>query len=93
MRRWTVSLVWETEGPLTPEQLNRVSDIGGLAGGEIGSHRIDSTVTLAADDERDAVAELAARVAEVAPGAAVHVKVSAARSVDLTTTLHPLELP
>ncbi|HUA95919.1 MAG TPA: hypothetical protein VMB82_10370 [Acidimicrobiales bacterium] len=93
MRQWTVSLEWETVSPLTSEQLNRASDIGGLAGGEIGSHWIGSTVTLAADREEDAVAELSARMAEVVPGAPANVKVRAARSANGEAGLRPLGLP
>lgn len=81
MRDWTVSVAWDASVAVTDDLLGSVAEIGGVAIGEPGRRRVETTLTIEADGPAEAVAAAVATVGAVIPG-------TVARTEVMTTEEH-----
>jgi hypothetical protein len=65
---YTVELTVYAENPLTEDQLVGVAEIGGAAGGDVGKHRLSTTLTIDAESIGAAINLAAKKVKALVPG-------------------------
>jgi predicted DNA-binding transcriptional regulator AlpA len=69
---YTVELTILTAHPLTEDTLGDVAELGGVAGGNVGEHRLTTILTVPADSVATAMLAGAKRVTKLAPGQVIH---------------------
>lgn len=82
MNEYTVEIAARTAEPLTEEVLERFAELGGVAVGNVGEHRVEITMTIAANEFPNAMLQAIARVRDVAPHELIAVDVMTTEEAD-----------
>jgi hypothetical protein len=82
MRDWSVTVNWDAKGDVTEQLLFDIAAIGGAAGGLPGRKRIETTMTIVAEDPMGAVRQAILKMSQVCSGEIASIEVATTEEFD-----------